>query len=921
MNITKSVVPMVRVKSTSDNHNIKILLKNSTVANLHFVGKHAVKISDSFIYLGNENKGNFLEAENSTIQISDSYFAGQSNSPGTAAFMTALHCQIELNHVVIEACQSANGLILVNSSSIHFSDVSFIQNGNRSTSSAVQLYKSSAIVTNSLFQRNFGGNGSCIHVQSESHLRVINSSFNHNVATACGGSIFCENGTTLNLQATQFVNNSAWHFVESHHKKYTCSGGGAIRGKDHVSLTALDSTFLNNSCINFADDQLKLAPTFDQSLARAQLDRQFQFPPYQGCYGGAIRMESFASVVLKSVTCEHNFADYAGAVISVTHHSSIVMVESGLHSNVGTGSSGVIDVLGNSINISAIHCEFSHNSGVLNIGILSGQIRLFLDSCNFQGNVGSAVIYCIKLVLVYDRGINKNNTSVQQQVSQENSGNPHGLILAKNCSFQNNTARSVITASSTHVHLVNCKFDGNLNFVFVLQIQSKLQLEDSALLRNSPMVNAVMHCDGIEEMFVQNTTFDSNEPVGFLFIFESHGVVVVNNCSFVDNKHGGFHSNAYLNLKVINCQFMLAQSSVTDLNNNLLSLIKTSTVSFVETTFFISPVRKVVEILLYISEHSNVTVMNSLINGYMYFMVKGNSSLAIDTCTLKDMGRKQVYATSADGQIMLRESSLLFISNTKISWKPNKFINSTAGSKLYISNCTFDFHTDTKQIVVYDGFAKVENSQFNLTIPNRIIPKVYQNLSEFPYVVDLYNSEVVFEHVKMIALNRKWTGLKMESSNASFTDCYFKSVLVTFWKGATNYLIAQKCLTTDSSIGILQKAMDVLIVASSVRVKFAYDCKQHLNTLRIAHTNLYIHQPLPPVKNFLTWKSILHFNNFSLSTAEESFVQKTDKLGLFYGKKCMKENDKLISGSNIFNTYESQFATGEKNCCFVLSCE
>ncbi len=732
-------------------------------------------------------------------------------------------------------------------------------------------------------------NGSCFGVQDGSRLIVTNSSFIHNVAAFCGGAIWAEPMTDLVFKGAYFGNNSV-RYVVGTHGRHAHPGGGAVRGGPGVTLTSNDTIFENNSCINSA--QLYPRSMSNMTATHLVYDLVSVKPVFRAANGGAISLANSVSVILKNTSFKSNFAHFGGASMNIGGNSTLIMETTFLSTNKGSSGSGVVSVLGDFTNVTATHCRFHNNFGVFNVGIAFGGARIQLDNCVFDRNSGKAVI-----------SSSQETEYEQDQYAQRQLC----LIFVRNSSFITNDAKAVFDIFSSFLRVSQCKFDRNKNIVFHLLQKSGLRLEHSILTRNSRRNTAVVLCEGYQHIFLLDSLFQSNEPISTLFWFESSGVTVVKNCTFLNHTRGVFISFATLTLKVITCLFEFAESGTTEVNNALVSSTNYSQITFVDTTCTIPSVRS---ILIVGEKYSNITVANSLLDGYVIFQLD-NSLLVVQNCSFNSTGTDQILL-SQKGQILLTDSSTLKLIDSKIYWNSIHLVTSKKGSKVDISGCTFQIYSQTAQFLVTDGHATIKKCHITTTPPNPLIYAHQQFVGTVPHVIEVYNSFIELVGVKLhVRKVRRWPGLKLESSNATLSGCFFES-RVNFLDGARNYILVQNSVILDGGIGIFSDVLDVILIGSSAALEFFTDCDNPINTLRIANSKIFVTKPLPLMERLLTWKSVVNFDDLSHNTSQEYFAKNAAKGGLLNYSLCHNTIHKRSFGNSVFKIYETKYAVGKK---------
>ncbi len=256
------------------------------------------------------------------------------------------------------------------------------------------------------------------------------------------------------------------------------------------------------------------------------------------------------------------------------------------------------------------------------------------------------------------------------------------------------------------------------------------------------------------------------------------------NCTFTNNRHGvfSFIGNADCHIVFDDCHFACAYDANwhdPDAGDDILS-IQQSHLSISHSTFKISAGAFV---FISAADQSHITISNTTFDGYVGLAVSTESKLNISNCSMTKH-HSVAYKVNAEGQIIVRVSSVFIMTGTTINWTPIQLIQSDRNSSVTISDCLLHLETVHKQIVGESSFIAISRTTiFWFAHPAATRASAF-------LLVHSRTSEILLDNVNLTALklNNETYSLIFDSSNVTVTNCNLVSVQISYLNGSNNYL-------------------------------------------------------------------------------------------------------------------------------------
>ncbi len=296
------------------------------------------------------------------------------------------------------------------------------------------------------------------------------------------------------------------------------------------------------------------------------------------------------------------------------------------------------------------------------------------------------------------------------------------------------------------------------------------------------------------------------------------------------------------------------------------------------------------------------------VQGYLVFTLNGLSLLDISNSSINYNGK-----FNERFMIRLRHSSRLILRNTTIHCRKSSFLFSSL-STVVVSNCGFTVNFSSKDlrlILFLNGSIKMEQSYFLLAAGN--YTQKWQN------VIYSLNSTVEMEKVTIskqaeAAQSDLFSWVQFDSSNVTVVSCVFKRVTVSFVPSPftfSNMLINNTALYYYGHLFLSPTLGYVLIKSSTVRLGMAQECGRPLQSFRLANSLIFLKAPLSPVRNLLTWNSILYLGNISLNTSNKDFLDQAWNSSMLNLSQCSTKNNTISQRTILPNFAESKYTAGE----------
>ncbi len=873
--IKRSKLWLTRLKGQNSGiQTLKFYVFKSTFGSLLLVGKHNATVADSSFDIRSQHPHPTIEMSDGQLQIKNCNFTGKSNS-SLSAILKATFSKIVVENVHAKKIVASNGLIMVkNHSHIALNSVTFGDNGAYSVKSTVAvLEKSSVHVTNSLFENNKASFGACFYIGRYSELFATNTYFIGNIAVGSGGGIYSESNTVLKLELCEFSNNSAW-FIEkdTEPKAAINAGGGAIFTESSAGIYLYQSTFFNNSCVNYKNMRLDPAQNYGSTLHNLLEDIYFgdnsllQLQVPQKCQGGAIHT-STAKLEIHNSTFSNNYADYGGSALALGANSNLTTNSSIFDNNSGSPHTGAVQC--QSCDCKIINSTFPHNVGVFvieqsNLTILGSQFHhntgylivkcantnLLLESSNFWHNGATNGKYTQTLERAGENGRYEDDTLVSAEGTS--------TVLIKQCNFTNNVLSYIVrTKSGVLLRIGYSHFQSNIACIIQLSHEVELKMNNCFLGNNSVLDDAVISCESCYSITLLTATFsdnDARDQAAVVKVKSKSSVLLrAADCTFANNRHGVF-VGSHMRLNINSSTFLFSKWNFEDTQYNMLDLER-SNVTFVDSFCDIYPVAY---IQINLKMFSQMTFLNTTIKGFIVFVIE-QSHLGIMNCSLLEESINA--ALSSDGQIQLKQSSVLNIQHTTVNQGQFCFIISEASSAIFIANCSFNFTSSTTQIAI-------ENTQLEMSSTHVYWEKVLliRPRSKTSYLITTMGCEVHIKESHFGVANKKFL-LRFVSSNATLDNSVFQAGKIVFMNGQSNFLLINNNTRQSGSSFLIMGGVQNVVVNSSVVFMDIGSQDQHsTDTLRLYMSRIFTSHHLHKVNRLFTWRSRINMVNISFET-------------------------------------------------------
>jgi len=273
-------------------------------------------------------------------------------------------------------------------------------------------------------------------------------------------------------------------------------GGGLYTAADSYSLFAEDNLFTRNQARGMGG---ALYLGGDARLA------QCSFNGNSAATGGAVFVGSYLDLTNSIFLC--NTGLVGGAV--VIHRDGMASIWGSLFANNNAfDKGGAISSDGES---DFVQCCFSSNLAAIG-GALAGCSDLYLSNCLFSGN--SAI----------DGGAI--------------SARSNGILMAANCSFEDNNATSVGGAidAECESYLADCGFTNNSSAIGgALKVSANLNLENSRLNQNTALNGGAVVVQSNGLFRAAACRFEDNHAVNQGGALMGLGVFSLSHCRFIEN--------------------------------------------------------------------------------------------------------------------------------------------------------------------------------------------------------------------------------------------------------------------------------------------------------------------------------------------------------------------------------------------------
>ncbi len=918
-------------RSVSTKDILSVIINNSSFSKLEASGNHNVKITNVFKDFTFDNKNTFVEISNSTINIKNCSFTGNSSST-QAVIMKANVCHIVMRNITIENLKARNALIHVGNSKLNMYQTSLSRNGFRKSSSAILIANKSLVhVQESFFQSNMGTTGSCLFVEGHSSLQIEKSIFYNNIGIHSGGVIFSNSKSTISIRKSNFMNNSVWYFADEVYQRRTfpmySGGGGVIKTEDSVHVAVESGLFINNSCLNMKRTS-KLSST-----------------------GGVINVAYFSTLSVFNSTFEGNFAEYGGSVLGVYSQSNMTVQQSLFRKNSGQNTSHVVSCICDEAlsNHTISTSSFVFNTGGIHMGGHAVKY-LHIDSCLFQSNVGESVVYLSQTRAFLEHTSFQDNGGFVSGVGEELKSIPvdwyvischnesslhatncsfesnafaiihadtslisltgctissnlahtymiyspvNGSISLQNSKFDNDTEGKIIGAKSAQVNVTGCIFSENKGAISV-GINSSLSIETSLFLYNGPG-NCITGSHGAF-VHIHNCTFSENHSAmgGSLLVVSSERqrptFCTLRHCLLHNNKQKILLSRLRSIVYWINCSLNYLQYGGDNLvRETIISVESSSRMTIIDSDVHIAP-----NAVLTVDLSSNGTLMlvRTSIQGFLSFAMKFYNTLHILDSTISYDG------TLDYGQFFyMVRSSFLVLRNSIVQWGKSRFFLCGEFSTVSLSNSSITTMFTSKDMVFlgfWNSSVSISNSQLYFAVSN---PRI---TTPPLWIFELYSTQLEMNQTSASLTTdtdvppQLFWGL-FNRCNITLSSCILEGVNLGFTGFQySHFFIEQSQIYNNSILGIFPGAKYGLIKSSIVRmlpIPCFNDHATPTESVRLANSDVIFGNFVPAISNLMTWKSNLHIGNISVNTSETAAFESVMSMDIFSISECRNINN------------------------------
>ena len=301
-------------------------------------------------------------------------------------------------------------------------NTSFIGQVFTAKGTALELIKTSAVISHSLFSQYYHGTyqttianipRNASHVQSTmkfigaamiisgSNVTLVNCNFTENRAQL-GGAVYAEKSSLITINATYFIFNTAWEQTGGE-----TAAGGALYAVSNCSITINNTSFTNNS-VYYGYGLGGAIAVYESSL----YVHESTFTNNQADLGGATYVwQSFALFESSNLTNCGSRTIYGSGGLLFAERSSVIFESNTISSNVA--NNGGFAYVNNST-ICIILCNVTENRAYSSGGVISTQFQstLSLRSCSFTRN--SAIHGAVMHIQSIAFSIHVTNCSFQQ---------------------------------------------------------------------------------------------------------------------------------------------------------------------------------------------------------------------------------------------------------------------------------------------------------------------------------------------------------------------------------------------------------------------------------------------------------------------------------------------------------------------------
>ena len=411
-------------------------------------------------FIGNRAlQGGAIYVEQHTqLGITNSIFQKNSAQSTSAAIGAMMNATVEIQGTIFVGNKASHGgaINVERQSHLRIINCTFENNSAQRFAGAV---RSASNVTLEIQETTFVGNkalkyhGGAIYIQQQVHLRITNStSFVDNLAQNLSGAIGAMQNVTLEIQEASFVGNK------------TLSNGGAINAQDQVHVSITNCTFEDNSALNMAG-----AVTAGFNATLYVQETTFVSNKALVSDGGAINVQQQSYLRITNCLFNENTARSGGALATV-NIVALDVQDTNFTGNNAAGQGGAI-AIGKQSHLHIKDCTFEHNHAESVGGALVGFLDAVLDvqESSFTHNSapqGGAIIVQQQVNLFLTK------SRLDRNFASHDFG---GGILAKDnakleireTNFTGNSASlsdvgGALYISQSQCHVVHCLFHSNI---------------------------------------------------------------------------------------------------------------------------------------------------------------------------------------------------------------------------------------------------------------------------------------------------------------------------------------------------------------------------------------------------------------------------------------------------------------------------
>ena len=415
---------------------------------------------------------------------------------------------IETVHIVNINFQRCFGTKATHVQSFILVNTSFIGHVFTAKGTALELIKTSAVISHSLFSQYYHGTyrmttanipRNALRVQSTmkfigaamiisgSNVTLVNCNFTENRAQL-GGAVYAENGSSIIINTTIFIFNTAGEPTGSE-----TAAGGALYAVKNCFIVVQNSSFIRNQVYN----GYSLGGTM--AIYNGSLDiEESMFIDNKADTGGSIYVfESKAEVKLSKLNHSQDVTNYGKGGFMFATNSSIVLCNCSVSDNIARR--GGFAYITNS-NITMQSCIVANSKAYDGgAGIFAQNSRVSLNSCSFMKNSAGygAVIRAISTNFVID----VTNSNFTENMAFSDGGVFHFEV--------DRIVRTLAQVTIHHSRFVSNKAIGNAGVLYSTVSKLHLLGQENSYENNSAQNGGIMYLRGCN-VEVMNSSVHKN---------------------------------------------------------------------------------------------------------------------------------------------------------------------------------------------------------------------------------------------------------------------------------------------------------------------------------------------------------------------------------------------------------------------------